>query len=120
MKGFADILSPMDHLLIAIDGCKDPSKVYHAYNDREGTTHKFIANGLVHANETLGKEVFDKDIWNVIGEFNQEDGRHQAFVSPSQNTTVNGILVEKGEKVRIEESHKCRSCNSGSSAAPDI
>lgn len=109
LKGFADILGPEDQMFIGVDACKDPSKVYHAYNDREGTTHKFIANGLVHANETLGKEAFEMDIWKVIGEYNQEAGRHQAFVSPSKATTVNGVVVEKDEKLRIEESHKCKS-----------
>lgn len=106
LKGFAAITTPADNILVAIDGTKDPSKVYHAYNDRDGTTHKFIENGLKHANETLRSNVFDMNVWGVIGEFNKEAGRHQAFVSPSQDTEVNGHLIRKDEKVRIEESHK--------------
>lgn len=106
LKGFADIEGPEINLLLAIDGCQDGDKIYHAYNDREGTTHKFIANGLIHANETLGEQLFDMDVWNVIGEYNKNEGRHQAFVSPSKDAIVNDVLVKKDEKVRIEESHK--------------
>jgi EasF-like predicted methyltransferase len=32
LKGFADVLQPSDRLLIGIDSCTDPAKVYHAYN----------------------------------------------------------------------------------------
>lgn len=106
LKGFADVTASGDNLLIAVDGTKDASKVYHAYNDCDGTTHKFITNGLKHANETLGKMIFDLDIWRVIGEYSEEHGRHQAFVSPSEDTEVNGVRIRKDERVRIEESHK--------------
>ncbi len=30
-----------DMLLIALDACQDPKKVYHAYNDRGDVTHNF-------------------------------------------------------------------------------
>lgn len=106
LKGFADTMIPEDSLIVAVDGTKDASKVYHAYNDREGTTHRFIANGLKHANEMLGRQVFNLNDWKVIGEFNEAAGRHQAFVSPVMDKDVEGILVKKDEKVRIEESHK--------------
>lgn len=106
LKDFADVTTAGDNLLIAIDGTKDASKVYHAYNDRDDITHKFIMNGLKHANETLGKTIFELDVWRVIGEYSEEHGRHQAFVSPSEDTEVNGVLIRKDEKVRIEESYK--------------
>lgn len=106
LKAFAEGLNPTDTFLIALDGCKDADRVYHAYNDLQGVTHEFIRNGLRHANQIIGSNAFDLDVWRVIGEFNEAEGRHQAFVSPSQDTYVEEVLVKKDERVRIEESHK--------------
>ena len=36
VRAIASTLEPHDRLLIALDGCQDGEKVYHAYNDREG------------------------------------------------------------------------------------
>lgn len=38
---FTDELKPNDMMLVAIDACQDPDKVYHAYNDRGDVTHRF-------------------------------------------------------------------------------
>lgn len=38
---FAAELKPDDMILIALDGCQDPEKVYQAYNDRGNVTQKF-------------------------------------------------------------------------------
>src|SRR5689334_16222604 len=35
LAGFGDILQAGDTMLIGIDSCKDPERVFHAYNDRE-------------------------------------------------------------------------------------
>ena len=93
-------------MLIAIDACAEPDKVFHAYNDCEGVTHEFILNGLRHANELLGHKAFHVADWNVIGEYDKLAGRHQAFVVPSKDTMFEGVVIKAGEKVRIEESHK--------------
>ncbi|OTA58386.1 hypothetical protein K449DRAFT_334626 [Hypoxylon sp. EC38] len=108
LKGFADVLQPADSFLIGLDSCTDPSKVYHAYNDKHGITHRFIMNGLVHANEILGYKAFDPDDWQVVGEYvyDNEGGRHQAFYSPLHDVVVLGETIKAQERVQVEQSLK--------------
>ncbi|KAI2781114.1 C-type lectin protein [Daldinia loculata] len=108
LRGFADVLQPADSFLIGLDSCTDPSKVYHAYNDRHGITHRFLLNGLSHANEVLGHKAFDLDDWQVIGEYvyDIEGGRHQAFYSPPRDTVVLGETVKAQERIQVEQSLK--------------
>jgi L-histidine Nalpha-methyltransferase / hercynylcysteine S-oxide synthase len=107
LAGFRDAIQPGDTMLIGIDSCKDADRVYHAYNDKENVTHTFILNGLKHANRTLGKDAaFDLDVWTAIGEYDTDNGRHQAFVSPLTDVIVDGVSIPKGERIRIEESYK--------------
>lgn len=106
LAGFGDAIRTGDTMLIGIDSCKDPSRVYHAYNDRQNVTHEFIMNGLKHANRLTGNKTFKLDEWEVIGEFDEEAGRHHAFVSPLRDVTVEGVEILKGERIRIEESYK--------------
>ena len=99
-------LSAEDVMLIALDGCQDPDKVYHAYNDEDGVTHDFTSNGLEHANRLLGYAAFDPSVWDAVGRYDQQGSRHQAFVVPKTDVVVCGAHIKQGEKVRIEESHK--------------
>lgn len=103
---FAQILKPTDSFLIGLDGCQDPDKVFHAYNDRDEVTRRFTKNGLHHANRLLGYEAFSPDDWEALGEYNEPGGKHQAFVIPQKDLQVEGVSLKKGEKLRIEESHK--------------
>ncbi|CAK3926972.1 Hypothetical predicted protein [Lecanosticta acicola] len=103
---FADILKPADTLLIGLDACRIPDKVYSAYNDSDGLTHHFTINGLHHANRLLGYDAFEIDNWEAVGEYDEEGGRHRAFVVPKKDLHVGGIALKEGEKVRIEESYK--------------
>ncbi|OCK78313.1 hypothetical protein K432DRAFT_383967 [Lepidopterella palustris CBS 459.81] len=107
LRGFQDALQPGDMMLIGIDSCKDSNRIFHAYNDKENVTHQFILNGLSHANRLLGqKSAFKIEEWKVIGEVDEEAGRHQAFVTPLRDVVVDGIHIREGEKIRIEESYK--------------
>ncbi|KAF2459036.1 C-type lectin protein [Lineolata rhizophorae] len=107
LKSFAKALNPGDLMLVGIDACKDPEKVYHAYNDKKGVTHRFVLNGLVHANRLLGREVFKLDDWRVVGEYDEAAGRHQAFASPNKDVVFDdSTIIRKDERVRIEESYK--------------
>ncbi|KAK7981934.1 hypothetical protein PG988_004172 [Apiospora saccharicola] len=108
LKGFTEVLEPADTIVIGLDSCTNPSKVYHAYNDREGITHQFILNGLRHANEVLGSEEFKLEDWEVIGEYvyDNEGGRHQAFYSPVRDTTVLGETIKAHERIQVEQSLK--------------
>ncbi|KAM7203815.1 C-type lectin fold [Naviculisporaceae sp. PSN 640] len=108
LKGFADVLNPGDTMLIGVDHCDNPAKVYHAYNDKEGLTHKFVLNGLQHANRVLGETTFTEQDWAVIGEYvyDAEGGRHQAFYSPLRDTVVMGELVRPHDRIQVEQSLK--------------
>ena len=106
LKDFSRILGDEDSMLIGIDACQDKDKVYHAYNDKEGTTLEFYYNGLINANNHLGKEIFRRADWKVTGEYDEDAGRHQAFYSPVRDVVVEGIFIKAGEKVKFEESYK--------------
>lgn len=106
VKQFADVLEPRDSLILGVDACQDPDTVYKAYNDSKGTTNKFTINGLKHANEIMGEEAFKLDDWEALGKYDQELGKHQAFVVPRCDVTVDGVALKKGEMIRIEESYK--------------
>ncbi|CAN9352168.1 unnamed protein product [Alternaria alternata] len=106
LAGFGAVLQTGDTMLIGIDSCKDPERVYHAYNDCNGVTHKFILNGLKHANAIMGEKAFDIQNWEAIGEYDSQAGRHHAFVAPLKDTVVDGVPIKRGEKIRIEESYK--------------
>jgi EasF-like predicted methyltransferase len=108
LNSFASTLEPGDCLLLGVDSCKDPQKVFRAYNDTEGVTHEFILNGLEHANDVLGSKDFDTTYWKVFGEYRYDEngGRHVAFVSPTGDVVVDGISIKRDEKIQIEESNK--------------
>lgn len=127
LSGFCEALQPGDAMLIGIDSCKEPERVFckycwhwclsnncllfsllskDAYNDSEGVTRNFTLNGLKNANRILGTEAFKLDEWDAFGEFVEKDGYHRAFVSPLKDVIVDGVELKKGERIRIEESWK--------------
>ncbi len=106
LKEYARILQPDDLMLIGLDACQDEEKVFHAYNDRDGLTHEFIQNGLLHANKLLGEEIFRKHDWEVIGEYNCALQCHQAFYKATRDVFVGHMKIRAGEKIRVEESYK--------------
>jgi len=108
LHGFSDVLGPFDSMLIGLDATEDAEKVYHAYNDKHGITHKFILNGLVQANEILQETVFNLEDWKVIGEYvyDLDGGRHQAFYTPTKDIRYKDIYIKAGERVQVEQSLK--------------
>ncbi|CEJ90084.1 hypothetical protein VHEMI05890 [[Torrubiella] hemipterigena] len=108
LEGFATVLKTTDTVLVGLDSSMNPDKVYHAYNDKHGITHQFIKNGLTHANDVLGEPAFHVDDWEVIGEYvyDAEGGRHQAFLSPTEETQVLDYTVQSDERIKIEQSLK--------------
>ena len=106
LKTYSTILRANDSIIIGVDACQDPEKVFNAYNEKEGKTHEFVLNGLLHANKLMGKEAFNLKDWRVIGQYNSESGCHQAFYSPTSDVHIEGSLIKAGEKIRVEESHK--------------
>ena len=106
LRRFVQTLNRGDKMLIGVDACQDPNKVFHAYNDRNGTTHEFIRNGLHHANQLLGEDAFKQNDWDVVGEYDVSAGRHQAFCVALADVQIQGVKFRTGERVRIEESYK--------------
>lgn len=106
LSGFSKALNPMDFLLIGLDACKDPERVYKAYNDSEGITRQFYENGLSHANRVLGFEAFKPGEWEIVTGYDIHEGRHQACYSPKVDVTINGTTIRKGEKLVFEEAFK--------------
>ena len=102
----ANSLQPCDALLIGVDSCLDRDKVYHAYNDKDGLTHEFYRNGLDHANKLLGFELFKQQDWDIVGEFDEQHERHQAFALPKKDIDVQDFRFKAGERVRLENSYK--------------
>lgn len=100
------MLQQDDKLLIGVDNCKTPERVYRAYNDSRGVTHSFILNGLTHANRLLGTKTFEVADWTVVGNFDSSAGRHHAALVPSKDCQVLGVKIKKGEHVHVEESFK--------------
>ncbi len=106
LKGFVDVLTPDDAMLIGLDACQNKEKVYPGYNDREGKTREFYLNGLAHANTLFGHDEFKEGSWDVVGEYDEVAGRHQAFYVPTTDVVIDGVQIKAGEKIRFEESYK--------------
>ena len=106
LRKIAHSLSPADTMIIAVDGCHDVSRVYSAYNDRRGITHKFIRNGLDQVNRLLGRKLFNEDDWSIVGEFDSDECRHQVYVVPNKDVFDGTTLFPKGEGIHVEDSHK--------------
>ncbi|PGH11748.1 hypothetical protein AJ80_07009 [Polytolypa hystricis UAMH7299] len=106
LNGFAKILGPSDSMLIGLDSCKDPKKVFRAYNDSKGTTREFYLNGLSNANSILGFDAFKAGDWEAIGVYDEVEGCHRAFYSPKKDISFNGINLNKGEGIFFEQAYK--------------
>jgi len=99
LKQFAAILVDSDSLVIGLDACQQPDRVYRAYNDCKGVTNDFTLNGLKHANKLLGYEAFRLSDWEAIGRYDEVGGRHQAFVAPKRDLVVEGVSLCAGERL---------------------
>ena len=106
LGGFSKLLAPSDFLLIGLDACKNQEKVFRAYNDTEGITRQFYENGLLHANAVLGFEAFKADEWEILTEYDNREGRHQACYAPKFDVVINGTKIPKGDKLLFEEAWK--------------
>jgi EasF-like predicted methyltransferase len=92
--------------LLGLDGCKDEERVLNAYNDPDGMNHRFVKNGLKHANRVLGREAFDLDKWRVVGDWDAEKGAHNQNYCPRVNVSLEGVRIAAGRKLRAVCSHK--------------
>lgn len=106
LAGFARILGPSDLMVIGLDACKNPEKVFKAYNDASGITHRFYENGLIHANAVLGFEAFKPAEWQIVTRYDAKKSCHEAFYTPTQDVHINGVTIPKGEKLVFEGAFK--------------
>lgn len=96
--------------LIGLDGCKDPNRVFKAYNDPEGTNQRFIKNGLCRANQILGYDAFDLNHWHVKGIWEAENGRHSQYYCPDSYVNLGDRdgtqFLPAGKSIVAIQSHK--------------
>lgn len=106
LAAFAKELRPTDSVIIGLDSCQNSNKVYRAYNDSKGVTEWFYRNGLDHANILLGHQTFKQDEWAIEGRYDSLEHRHEAYYVALKDVQIGHILIRKGEKLKLEESHK--------------
>ena len=96
-------------MLIGVDLQKDPSVIERAYNDSAGVTAEFNLNMLRHLNREFGSD-FDLDSWEHEAQYNRSEGRVEIRLVNAKQQTVNingnSIVVEQGEGILTEYSHK--------------
>ena len=96
-------------MLIGVDLQKDPDVIERAYNDSAGVTAEFNLNMLRHLNREFGSD-FDLDSWEHEAHYNQAEGRIEIRLVNAKQQTVNingnSIVVEPGEGILTEYSHK--------------
>jgi EasF-like predicted methyltransferase len=92
--------------LVGLDGCKQEARVLSAYNDPDGINRIFIKNGLVRANEIMGHDAFDLDLWDVKGVWDAENGSHNQYYFPHSDVDLAGNMISSGRKLLAVKSHK--------------
>ena len=106
LHGFSKVMGIQDTMLVGLDACEDPDRVYRAYNDSENVTERFYRNGLDQANRLLGRPVFQQEEWAVIGNYDPIAHRHEAFYAALKDVNSGDITLKKGEHLHLEYAHK--------------
>jgi formylglycine-generating enzyme required for sulfatase activity len=114
LASIAAVLLPGDSILVGLDACQDPERVFRAYNDSKGITEKFYRNGLDHANRLLGKKIFAQEDWKIEGMYNEEVGRHEASYTSLKDISAGNLVFRKGDKLYLESAYKYTSKQSES------
>jgi uncharacterized SAM-dependent methyltransferase len=68
--------------------------------------HRFVKNGLKHANRILGHEAFDLDKWRVSGDWDAEKGAHNQSYFPRVDVSLEEVQIPAGRKLLAVRSHK--------------
>ncbi|KAL3421183.1 Ergothioneine biosynthesis protein 1-like protein 1 [Phlyctema vagabunda] len=83
-------------MIIGVDGCQDQSQIMKSYENENSA--KFVLNGLKHANNLLGAEVFRSSDWGFAARWNSRTMMHESF-----------YIAEKDIILKIEgETFHCR------------
>ncbi|EXJ84167.1 hypothetical protein A1O3_04834 [Capronia epimyces CBS 606.96] len=106
LASFKRVLGSSDFVLVGLDSCQQPDRVFRAYNDSENVTKRFYRNGLTHANILLGYEAFKQDEWGLNTMYNEKLNKHEAFYVALQDIKTPDFSIVKGEQVHFEDSYK--------------
>ncbi|KAK2733980.1 hypothetical protein FQN55_003076 [Onygenales sp. PD_40] len=106
LHGFSKVLGSSDTMLLGIDSCKNPEKVFKAYNDSYGVTRDFYLIGLSNANSILGFDAFKIEEWDVVGLYDEVAGCHKAYYVPRKDVDIKGVHLKKGERIFLEQAFK--------------
>jgi uncharacterized SAM-dependent methyltransferase len=90
-------------LLLPVDGCRNDKLIQNAYDLPGGQSRLFMRNGLRHANELLGHDVFDPADWDFEGHWDPIESMHSSYHVAKRDLTlsVDGqtLSISKGEKI---------------------
>ncbi|KIY03944.1 uncharacterized protein Z520_00636 [Fonsecaea multimorphosa CBS 102226] len=106
LASFKKVLAPSDFVMVGLDGCQQPGRVFPAYNDSLNVTERFYRNGLTHANNILGYEAFKQDEWGIDRLYDDKQNKHQASYVALKTINNKDFSFEKGEKVHLEDAFK--------------
>jgi uncharacterized SAM-dependent methyltransferase len=96
--------------LLAADCCTSDERLMKAYEPINGPSHTFMHHGLKTANEVLGRDVFDKEIWRCTVERDLDQNelvfRYRPAVNVSLDIGSTVVHVQKDEGIQITRSGK--------------
>ena len=106
LSGWAKVLDMSDYVLVGLDACQDPDRVFRAYNDDQRVTERFYRNGLDGANRLLGYSAFRQEDWNITTGFDSVEKKHYASYVALKDIRTKDFAVNANEIVLLEESWK--------------
>lgn len=104
LADFATALGGADLILVGLDACQNPDRVFRAYNDSDHVTEKFYRNGLDHANRLLGHTAFRQEDWGVEGRYDKP--RHHAAFVALRDISDEDFSFRAGDRLPFEHSYK--------------
>ncbi|KAH8435055.1 uncharacterized protein LDX57_012684 [Aspergillus melleus] len=98
------------NFLISADGCAVEDRLLKAYSPNEEPSRTFLFHGLHHANQLLGRVVFDENDWDCICEYEKEQNELHFSYAPKRHLELDigpsSVGFAKDEKVRYFMSGK--------------
>lgn len=116
MKNISNHMKKGDVLLLGMDLIKPEPILKAAYNDKKGVTATFNKNILNAVNEII-KSDFNPDDFDHLAFFNNNISRIEMHLVAKKNITIKSpylkeeLIINKGEKIHTENSHKYNSTN---------
>lgn len=106
-----DLVGSGGAALVGTDFRKEPRLLRAAYDDAAGVTAAFNRNALRHLNDALGTD-FDPECFRHVAPWNEIDGRIEMYLVAVGRQVVHvagrRLVIESGERLLTEYSHKYR------------